>query len=86
MPETSRRRLADRSERLLEAVAELRALEAQKRLESISTPEFHALADQVEAKSQEIFRLATEQIDLAEAIPTSAESIEDVVKSDAPSS
>lgn len=86
MQETSRRKLADRSERLLEAVAELRALEARKRLESISTPEFHALAEDVEAKSQEIFRLATEQIDLADAIPTGTETIEDVVRDNGTSS
>lgn len=80
MPDPLRRKLALRSERLLEAVAQLRALEAQKRRMNISTPEFHALADEVEAKSQEIFRLATEQSDIGDAIPTSAESIEDVAE------
>jgi hypothetical protein len=79
VPDPSRRKLAARSERLLAAVAELRALEARKRLETISSPEFRSLAGEVETKSQEIFRLATEQIDLAGDIPTRGDSIDDVV-------
>lgn len=64
----------------MDAVAELRALEARKRRERISTPEFHALAEEVEAMSQHIFRLATESVDLADTLPSGDDTIEDLVE------
>ena len=55
------------SERLLKAVDELRAMEREKRRVSISSRTFHELAERVEQKAREVFRLAgqedTEPID-----------------------
>jgi hypothetical protein len=72
------RDLADRSNRLLDAVDELRGLERQKRRETISTPAFHRLADDVKAKSQEIFRMADAQELVGDMVSTQKVSIDDV--------
>lgn len=72
------RDLADRSNRLLEAVDELRELERRKRRETISTPSFHHLADDVKAKSHEIFRMADAQELVGDMVPTQKVSIDDV--------
>lgn len=53
--------LRDDSDRLLQAVDELRALEREKRLQEVSSPPFHDLARQVEMKAREVFRLAEEE-------------------------
>jgi hypothetical protein len=53
--------LREDSDRLLEAVEELRALERRKRATEISSEPFHELARQVEEKAREVFRLAEEQ-------------------------
>jgi hypothetical protein len=53
-----RQRLGDASDDLLDAVDDLRAMERQKRSETISSPPFHRLAEAIEAKSREIFRTA----------------------------
>jgi hypothetical protein len=73
-----RRDLAERSDALLDALNELRRLEAQKRREPISSPEFEDLAAKVEAKSQEIFRLAGEQARLGSEVGPTTDSIEEV--------
>ena len=49
-----RQRLGDASDDLLDAVDDLRAMERQKRKETISSPPFHRLAEAIEAKSREI--------------------------------
>jgi signal transduction histidine kinase len=53
--------LRDDSDRLLQAVDELRALEREKRLQDVSSGPFHDLARQVEEKAREVFRLAEQQ-------------------------
>jgi hypothetical protein len=50
--------LRNDSDRLLQAVEELRALEREKRLQEASSAPFHDLARQVELKAREVFRLA----------------------------
>ena len=51
------------SERLLKAVDELRAMEREKRRVSISSRTFHELAERVEQKAREVFRLAGQEDD-----------------------
>ncbi len=53
--------LRDDSDRLLQAVDELRALEREKRLEVVSSPPFHDLARKVEAKARAVFRMADQE-------------------------
>jgi signal transduction histidine kinase len=53
--------LHEDSERLLKAVDELRALEREKRREKISGRPFRELAERVEAKAREVFRIAGEE-------------------------
>ncbi len=73
----ARREIARASNRLLQAVDELKALETDRREETISTPPFHRLADDVKAKSREIFRMADDQQVLAERTPTQDRSIDE---------
>jgi len=49
------------SDRLLKAVDELRALEREKRLQDVSSAPFHDLAQRVEDKAREVFRLAEQE-------------------------
>jgi hypothetical protein len=49
------------SDALLEAVRELNDLEREKRMQQVSTPEFHAMARQITERSREVFRLAAEE-------------------------
>ena len=69
--------IARASNRLLRAVDELKALEIDRRDETISTPPFHRLADDVKAKSREIFRMADDQEALADRTPTQDRSIDE---------
>ena len=55
------RRVRDDSDELLTAVDELRQLEQSKRGEAMSTPPFHALADEVEHKARRIFEIAAQE-------------------------
>jgi hypothetical protein len=55
------RALHEDSERLLKAVDELRALEREKRREKMSGRPFRDLAERVEAKAREVFRIAGEE-------------------------
>ena len=73
-----KRELADKSNRMLEKLRYLRETEKIKRKTPISTPTFHELANQVNATSREIFKIAHEQETLGEEIPTGDETIEDV--------
>jgi hypothetical protein len=58
-----RRVLRTDSDRLLDAVDELRALEREKRTLDVSSKPFHDLAERVEAKAREVFRLAGQETD-----------------------
>jgi hypothetical protein len=77
-----KRALARRSNRLLDALRHLKATEERKREVPISTPTFHELANDVNATSREIFRIAREQDHIGEEIPTGSDTIEDVDRRD----
>ena len=53
--------LRDHSDRLIEEIEAIKALEVEKRGHEISTPEFHQLAEAIVEKSRDIFRLAAEE-------------------------
>jgi hypothetical protein len=77
-----KRALAGRSYKLLQALRHLKETEERKREVPISTPTFHELANDVNATSREIFRLAREQDEIGEQIPTGSDTIEDVDRRD----
>jgi hypothetical protein len=64
--EQQRKKLRDASDELLATVAELRALEREKRRHDISSPEFQRLAAKIEQKSRQVFRAATREQDIVE--------------------
>ena len=61
MAESKQRELRDVSDRLLDALKDIRDLEEQKRTEEISTPAFHRLTDDVAHASRRVFELAHEE-------------------------
>ncbi|MDQ3128772.1 MAG: hypothetical protein M3Q66_10030 [Chloroflexota bacterium] len=73
-----RERLSGESQRLLTAIDEIHELESSKRDQDISTPPFHALADEVLEKSREIFRLAGREAAEDDAIETTNISMNDI--------
>jgi hypothetical protein len=73
-----KRELADQSARILQAIDDLRDMEADKRTRPISTPEFHRLAEDVTDKSREIFRIAVAEERKGDESPRGDETIEDV--------
>jgi hypothetical protein len=74
------RALTERSDQLLQALAHLRALESQKRLVDISSPEFRALADEVTEVSRRIFEIAAQQDKLGAEAAGTSQSIEDIAR------
>ena len=63
------------SDKLMDALDDLKLTEGRKRNEEISTPEFHDLADQVERKSKRLFHLAKgEELD-GDAVATTDQTI-----------
>ena len=66
------------SDRLLDGLFELRRIEAKKRQQPISSPEFHALAEEVTKKSRELMSTASVQEAIGNETERSAESIEDI--------
>lgn len=73
-----KRALADRSNKLLDALRHLRETEKRKRELPISSPAFHELADEVDRTSRRIFSLGRQQEDLGNESPRGRESINDV--------
>ena len=73
-----KRELAGQSNKLLDALRHLKKTEERKREVPISTPAFHELANDVNATSREIFRIARDQDELGDAIPTGSDTIDDV--------
>jgi hypothetical protein len=69
--------LARRSDELLEAIDDLHRLEELKRNEKISTPAFHRLAEDITAKSRQVFDIAHRQESLGNVTETTDESIEE---------
>jgi hypothetical protein len=77
MTDDTKRALADRSNKLLDALRHLRDTEKRKRQLPVSTPAFHELADEVNRTSNEVYRLARQQDILGDTIPTGSESIDE---------
>lgn len=75
---TRHRRLRGESDHLLEAVDEIRTLDARKREVDISTPAFHRLAKEIQDKSREVFRAAYREAKLDDEVETTDVSIEEV--------
>ena len=61
-------RIAAVSDRILEAIRALKAIEVRKRQLPPSTPEYHALTEASAEKSREIFAAAAEQDRLARSL------------------
>lgn len=76
----AKRLLARKSDQLLDALANLKRLEQQKRTEPISTEQFHRLADQANAASEDVWRFAHEEERIGDRIETGDVTIEDVDK------
>jgi hypothetical protein len=53
-----RGQLRDNSDELLGALDDLKSLEREKRTQEISSPPFHEMAEAIEDKSREVFRMA----------------------------
>jgi hypothetical protein len=75
-----KRELADESARTADAIDELPAMEAEKRTRPISTPGFHRLAEDITAKSREVFRIASIEERKGDESPRGAETIDDVTR------
>ena len=73
-----REELNDDSLDLLQALDRLKATEAQKRQEPVSTPRFHELADDIVQQSRAIFSKAYRQEQLGDEIPTGDITLDDV--------
>lgn len=70
--------LVEESDRLLDAVDEIKRLESEKRRLPMSTPEFHRAASRIERMAREIFGIARAQREVGEALQSPHdESIED---------
>jgi hypothetical protein len=59
--EVGARNIRADSDALLGAVRELQELEAEKRGQEISSPEFHATAREITERARDVFRLAAEE-------------------------
>ena len=81
MSEQQRKKLRGASDELLATVTELRALEREKRMHDISSPEFQRLANKIELKSRQVFKAATREQDVGEEIsPRERGTIDDIPK------
>ncbi len=76
--ESPKDRLSERSDEILQAVDDLRQMEAQKRSEPISTPEFHRLAEDITRKSRDVFRIALDEEQLGDESARGPETIDDI--------
>jgi hypothetical protein len=59
--EQQRQQIRRTSDRLLDAVDDLKAAERRKRSKPMSTPAFHRLAEEVRVKADEVWRTAAEE-------------------------
>jgi hypothetical protein len=78
--ETKKQQLETASDRLMAEAATVRRLEAEKRTHPISTPEFHALADKIADHARHVFRLADDEEEMGDEIPTGRDTIDDVAR------
>jgi hypothetical protein len=67
MAERKQRQLRDVSDRLLDALQDIRDLEEKKRTKEISTPAFHRLTDDVADASRRVFELAHDEDALSDS-------------------
>lgn len=77
----SRTKLSRLSDRLLASLRRMRQLELEKRRAVISTPRFHALADEIEAEGREVFKLSDAEEEAGDQAERRGDSIEDVARS-----
>lgn len=75
-----RSRLAAISDRILEAIRALKAIEVRKRQATPSTPQYHALTEDSADKSREIFAAAAEQDRVARGLEPGGPTIEETVE------
>ena len=75
MPDTTEQ-LSAASERLLDAVDDLRATEAKKRDQKISSDEFHRLAEEVTEKSRRLMATASDEEEIGNDTEPGDDSIE----------
>ena len=78
--ETQRSRLAAISDRILEAIRALKAIELRKRQATPSTPKYHALTEDSADKSREIFAAAAEQDRVARGLEPGGRTIEETAE------
>jgi hypothetical protein len=72
-----RSRLVAISDRIVEAIRALKAIELRKRQSPPSTPEYHALTEDSADKSREIFAAAAEQDRVAQGLEPGGPTIEE---------
>ena len=77
-----RSNLASISDRIVEAIRALHAIELRKRRATPSTPEYHALIEDSEDKSREIFAAAGEQDRLARRLEPGGPTIQETAERD----
>jgi hypothetical protein len=70
--ETHRRAVRRSSDKILEAVDDLRAAERRKRQLQMSSPEFHELADEVKRKADAVWREAAMEAVEGDALTTTS--------------
>lgn len=75
-----KRLLPNLSDRLISSAEAVKRLEERKRKIPVSTPEFHDLADEVERRARDVFRLADEEETVGDQVPTGPETIDDVAR------
>ena len=74
--------LAVLSDRILEAIRALKAIELRKRRATPSTPEYHGLTEDSADKSREIFAAAAEQDRVARRLEPGGPTIEETAERD----
>lgn len=80
--DAQRSNLAAISDRILEAIRALKAIEVRKRQATPSTPEYHALIEDSAGKSREIFAAAAEQDRIARGLEPGGPTIEETAERD----
>jgi hypothetical protein len=76
--DSRKKRILSSSNKVLESIGELKDLERRKRREKVSTRPYHQLADDVEAKSREIFRAARDETATAYEMESGSPSIDEL--------
>lgn len=66
-----REHLRDNSDELLTALDDLKSLEREKRTREISSPAFHGMAEAIEDKSREVFRIAAAEREIGDSFEES---------------